>query len=279
MQARPWFAMVVVGALAGPAPASPCSKQLAAYDKWIAPVKAEVASGAITLDAADRLVATSAHPAAPPPQPAVMLVVDADGLHDGHGPARPASEAADLIASNTNISFARDNPQAISHGIVVLAHADAHASDVRAAVTAALASHEQVWLAFRAAGRKSAAPARSAVTDEVGRLGPSDVDSLVTLIRREFGKCGGLMTMMQELGGETQASQLQSLTVRPRAALAACRCKEAPGIVASILWKLSFENLGVVVAVPAARAAKLPWGAASATWNDVAAGVVKALAR
>lgn len=278
MQARLGFAMVVVGALAGQAPASPCSKPLAAYDKWLAPVKAEVGSGAITLDAADRLVATSAHPAAPPEQPAVMLVVDADGLHDGHGPARPASEAADLIASNINISFARDNPQAVSHGIVVLAHVDAHASDVRAAVTAALASHEKVWLAFRAADRKSAAPARSAVTDEVGKLGPSDIDALVTLIRREFGKCSGLMTMMQDLGSESQASQLHSLTVRPRAALVACHCKEDPGIVASILWKLAFENLGVVVAVPADRAAKLPWGAATASWNDVAAGVVRALA-
>jgi hypothetical protein len=60
MQHRTWSALlVVVGLVQGaPAHATPsCADQLGTYDKWIAPIKADVARGAVMSDRVDELVA------------------------------------------------------------------------------------------------------------------------------------------------------------------------------------------------------------------------------
>jgi len=264
-------------ALARPALAEPgCADQLAAYASWLEPIKADLASGAVVSDRVDQLVAIPLRAGSPPKQPAMTLFVDAAGLHDGAGPARPASEAAALIAANTNIAFARTNKNAISHGVLVAATPDAPAASVRAGITAALAAHEAAWLVFRPSDGKAAAPAASSVTVELDKLGTKDVSALVTVVQREFGTCDGLMAMMRKLSGQTEASRLPILADAPRAALETCRCKPSPAAVASILWKLAFQNLAVVVPLPA-KPATLPWGDAKATWKDAAPGIVKAL--
>jgi hypothetical protein len=282
MQHRTWSALlVVVGLVQGaPAHATPsCADQLGTYDKWIAPIKSDVARGAVMSDRVDELVAIPLRAGSPPKQSAMTLVVDKAGLHDGAGPARPASQAAGLIEANTNLAFARTNKHAISHGILVFATLDAPAASVRAAVTAASAAHEDVWLVFRPSDGKAAAPGPSAVTKELGKLGSKDVSTLVGVIQRELGTCDGLMEMMRELGGQTESSRLPVLTDAPRPALAKCSCKPRPDVVASILWKLAFQNLGVLVPVPAASIAALPWGDGKTTWKDLAPAIVKALAR
>ncbi|HEV7556463.1 MAG TPA: hypothetical protein VGO00_13445 [Kofleriaceae bacterium] len=265
-------------ALATPAGAAPtCADQLAAYDKWVAPIRADVGNGAWMSDRVDELFAAPLHKGTLPKSPAMTLVVDVDGLHDGTKPARPISQAASMIEGNTNISFGRSNPQSISHGILVLAIAKAPAASVRAAVVAALASKEPVWLVFKPSDGKAAAPPKSAVTADLDKVKSSDVSGLVTIIQREFGACGGLMTMMQHLASDTEDTRASALVDQPRAALDKCQCKPSPAVIASILWKMAFQQLAVLISVPAK--ATLPWGDAKGTWNDIAPAIVAALAK
>ena len=224
----------------------------------------------------DRLVAMPLHKGPAPDQPAMKLVVDRDGLHDGHGGALPASQAAQLIASNRNIAWARSHKNAIAHGILVAGTRDALAADVHAAVAAAVAAHQPVWLLFRAQDARAKAPPPSAVSKELDAAG-QDINTLVPIIQREFGRCSGLMTMMRELGSQTKRLQLATLVKAPLPALKACRCKTSPDVVASILWKAGLSDLGAIIAVPPARVAALPWGDARATWAERAPRVVKAL--
>lgn len=281
MHPRSWSVALITAALvhASAASASPCAEQLAAFDEWLAPIKADLGKGAVMSDRVDRLVAIALRAGSPPDQPAMTLVVDAEGLHDGAGPARPAGEAAALIEGNRNLAFARTNKNAISRGIIVAAASEAPVGAVRAAVVAALASREAVWLAFRGADGQAAAPAASAVSAELDKLEAKDVSGLVAVVQREFGACDGLMAMMRKLSGQTEASRRSTLAGAPRAALEACGCKARPDVVASILWKLAFANLGVLVPVPAKGSAALPWGDGKARWADAAPAVVKALTR
>ena len=99
------------------------------------------------------------------------------------------------------------------------------------------------------------------------------------MIQREFGTCDGLMQMMSTMAGQTESSRLPVLIDAPVAALKKCSCKPAPDVVASILWKLAFHNLGVLVSVPASSIAGLPWGDAKATWGERASAVAKAVAK
>jgi hypothetical protein len=272
------WSVVVVAVYATSAGAAPtCADQLATYDKWIAPIRSDVGNGAWISDRVDDLFAVPFHKGTLPKMPAMTLVVDVDGLHDGGKSARPVSQAEIMIEGNTNISFARSNPQAISHGILVLATRKAPAASVRAAIVAALASKEAVWLVFKPSDGKAAAPAKSSVTAELDKIKSSDIQPLVTIVRREFGACSGLITMMQQLSSETEDGRRTALVDEPRAALEKCQCKSSPAVIASILWKMSFQQLAVLVAVPAK--ATLPWGDAKGTWNDVAPAVVAALAK
>ena len=267
-------ALVLVAVLAAPhAVAEPCAKKIAAYDKWLAPIKDDVAKGAVLADRVERWVAIPLRKGTPPKQSAMTIVVDKDGLHDGDGSAVPPSAAGALIEENVNISFARTNANAISRGILIAATPDAPASSVKAAVAAA-AAKENVWLVFRPSDGTAKAPAKSAVTEE---LGTRDVNALVKVITKEFGACSGLMSMMRSLGGQTESSRLPVILEQPSAALAKCKCKTSPDVVASVMWKLAFENLAVVVPVPAKAIAGLPWGDAKATWAEAAPAVVKAL--
>ena len=209
----------------------------------------------------------------------MTLVVDKDGLHDGNKPARPAGDAKALIEANPNIAFARSNANAISRGILVAATADAPAASVRAAVIAAAAAREQVGLVFRPSDKKIAAPAASPLTKELEPLGSGDASKLVEIIMREFGPCDALMGMMRKLSSQTEATRMTTLISATGPAVKTCQCKPSPDRVASILWKLAFENLGTVVAVKAKDLAALPWGDAKATWAGVAPAVVKALGR
>jgi len=275
---RHLFSFVVVTAFAMPASAAPtCAEQLAVYDKWVAPIRADVGNGAWMSDRVDELFAVPLHKGSLPKSPAMTLIVDVDGLHDGNKPARPVSQAAIMIDANTNISFARSNPQAISHGILVLATRKAPAASVRAAIVAATATTESVWLVFKPSDGKAAPPAKSSVTAELDKIKGSEVSGLVEIVRREFGACDALMTMMQQLAGETDESRRSSLVDDPRAALDKCKCKASPAVIASILWKMAFQQLAVLVPVPAKTA--LPWGDAKGTWNDIAPAVVAALAK
>lgn len=260
------------GALAGPS----CKQRLATYKSWLGRIKADVAGGAVLSDRVDRLVAIPLHKGTAPDEPAMTLVVDRAGLHDGHGAARPAPEAAQLIAENRNIAWARSHANAIARGILVAGTRDALAADVHAAVAAAVAAHQPVWLMFRAGNARATAPPRSAVSRELEAAG-EDINALVPIIQREFGRCSGLMAMMRKLGGQTTRSRLATLVKAPLPAMKACRCQSGPDAVASILWTLGFANLGVLVAVPPARAAALPWGDAKASWAQRAPLVVKSL--
>ena len=261
-------------AVASPAVADTCAKQVTAYDKWLAPIKADVAKGAVMSDRVERWVAIPLRQGSPPKQSAMTIVVDKDGLHDGDGPAVAPSGAGALIERNVNIAFARTNANAISRGILIAATPDAPASSVKAAAVAAAAAKESVWLVFRPNDGTAKAPAKSPVTDE---LGTRDVNALVKVISKEFGACSGLMSMMQSLGGQTESSRLRAILDKPSAALAKCKCKTKPSVVASVMWKLAFENLAVVVPVPAKSIAGLPWGDATATWADAGPVVAKAL--
>ena len=270
---------LVLALAAAPAAAGPsCGQRLATYKAWNARIAGDVARGAVTSDDVGRLVAIPLRKGAAPEQPAMTLVVDRAGLHDGKGPARPPSDAAALIDANTNIAFARSNPNAISHGIMIFATEDAPVSSVRAATEAAAAAKERVWLVFRPSDAKAAPPKRSAVTKELAAAG-DDAGKLVAVIQRDFGACDGLMDMMRNLADETEASRLKDLLEAPAPAMAKCGCKASPEVVASILWKLSFGNLGVVVEVPADRIASLPWGAGTATWSHRGPAIASALAK
>jgi hypothetical protein len=238
-----------------------------------------VASGAVLADRVDRLVAIPLKKSTAPKQPAMTLVVDKDGLHDGARPARPVGEAKALIEANPNIAFARSNANAISRGIVVAGASDAPAASVRAAVIAAVASGEQVWLVFRPSDAKIVAPAASPITKELEPLGSSDVGELVQIITRELGPCDALMGMMRKMGGQTEATRLKTLIEGTGPAVKKCQCKPSADRVASVLWKLAFQNLGTMVAVTAKDAGALPWGEAKATWAEAAPAVVKALGR
>lgn len=267
-------------ALAGRAAAAPaCPEQLATLDKWLATAKADAANGVVMSDRVDRLVAIPLKKGTAPQQPAMTLVVDKDGLHDGNKPARPVGDAKALIEANSNIAFARSNKNAIGRGIVVFGTSDAPAASVRAAVIAAAAAGEQVWLVFRPSDAKVKAPAASPITKELAPLGTSDASKMIEIIVREFSPCDGLMGMMRKLSGQTEASRLTTLIDATGPAVKQCQCKPSADRVASILWKLAFENLGTVVAVTTKDAAALPWGDAKATWADAAPAVVKALGR
>ena len=279
---KSWTVLALVAAVAYGRVAeagSTCADQLAAYDKWFAPIKADLDKGAVSSDRVERLVAIPLRAGSPPKQSAMTLVVDKDGLHDGSGPATKVSQAKTLIAENRNLVFAKTNKNAISHGILVFATADAPAASVRAAVAAAVASKESVWLVFRPSDGKAAAPATSAVTKEIDKIDSKDIGTLVKVVQREFGKCSGLMDMMQELSSESELSRLALLASAPHAALEKCACKTEPAVTASLLWKIIFSNLAVVVPVPATGADALAWGDAKATWKDAAPAIVKALAK
>jgi hypothetical protein len=279
--ARPgWLVLLASIALAGRAAAAPsCPDQLAALDKWLAKAKADATNGAVMSDRVDRLVALPLKKGTAPREPAMTLVIDKDGLHDGNSPARPAGDAKALIDANQNIAFARSNANAISRGILVAGTSDAPAASVRAAVLAAAAAGEQVWLVFRPSDAKVTAPAASPLTKELDPLGSSDVSKMVQIITREFGACDDLMGMMRTLAGATQATRLTTLADATGPAVKKCQCKPSADRVASILWKLAFQNLGTLVAVTTKDIAALPWGGAKATWADAAPAVVKALGR
>jgi hypothetical protein len=87
------------------------------------------------------------------------------------------------------------------------------------------------------------------------------------------------MGMMRTLAGATQATRLTTLADATGPAVKKCQCKPSADRVASILWKLAFQNLGTLVAVTTKDIAALPWGGAKATWADAAPAVVKALGR
>ena len=282
MKSRTWMALALVTNVAygQPAVAAPsCADQLTTYDKWLAPIQSDLEKGAVSSDHVDQLFAIPLRVGSPPQQSAMTLVVDKAGLHDGGGDARSASEAGSLISANRNLVFAKSNKNAISHGILVFASVEAPATSVRAAVVAALASHEKVWLVFRPSDGQAAPPATSAVTAELDKLDAKDVSGLVKIVKREFGKCDGLITMLQTLSNDTESSRLELLVDAPHPALAKCSCKTQPNVVASVLWKLTFSNLAVVVPVPTKGADALPWGDAKSTWQDVAPAVIKVLAK
>lgn len=267
-------------ALAGrDAAAQSCPDQLAVLDKWLATAKADAANGAVMSDRVDRLVAIPLKKGTTPKQSAMTLVVDKDGLHDGNKPARPVGDAKALIEANPNIAFARSNANAIGRGILVAGASDAPAASVRAAVIAAAAAREQVWLVFRPSDAKVTAPAASPITKELEPLGSSDTSAMVQIITRELGACDGLMDMMRKMGGQTEATRLTTLVDATGPAVKKCQCKPSADRVASILWKLAFHDLGTLVAVTTKDIAALPWGDAKATWAGVASGVVKALGR
>jgi hypothetical protein len=270
--------LVFVSAMVERSDAKPsCASQVSSYEKWLEPIKAEVAKGAVVSDRVDQLVAIPLQTGSPPDQPAMTIVVDKEGLHDGRKPARPPADAAALIEGNETIAWAKDHKNAISHGIVVLATRDAPAASVHAAVVAAAAAHEQVFLVFRPSDATAVAPAASAVTKEIDQLDSKDVSALVKVIQRDFGPCDGLMGMMQELSSQVESLRLKTLINAPGPALKKCSCKTPPAVAASILWKLMFKNLGVVVLVPDKLIGGLPWGDAKATWETVAGAVVKAI--
>ena len=205
----------------------------------------------------------------------MTLVVDKAGLHDGTGPAVAVGEAKSLIASNRNIAWARTNKNAISHGILIHATADAPAASVKAAVEAGLAAKERVWLAYKPSDATAAAPAKSAVSEELANVDPKDISKFVDLVSREFGKCDGLMGMMRTLSGQTEASRMKTMLEAPAPALEKCACKTAPDVAASILWKLAFSNLAVLVEIKST--ASLPWGDAKATWGDHGVEIARAI--
>jgi hypothetical protein len=270
---------VALALAAAPAAAGPsCGQRVAAYKAWNARIAGDVARGAVTSDDVDRLVAIPLRRGPAPDQPAMTIVVDRVGLHDGKGPARPPGEAAALIDANTNIAFARSNPNAISHGIIISATKDAPVSSVRAATEAAAAAKERVWLVFRPSDAKAAPPKRSPVTKQLAAAG-DDAGKLVPVIQRELGACDGLMDMMRNLADETESARLKDLLEAPGPAIEKCGCKPSPEVVASILWKLAFGNLGVVVEVPADRISSLPWGPGTATWSRRGPAVAASLAR
>jgi hypothetical protein len=267
-------------ALAGRAAAGPaCPDQLAALDKWLATAKADVANGATIAGRPDRFVAIPLKKGTEPQLPAMELLVDKDGLHDGPGPARPARDAGAMIDANRTIEFARSNSNAITRGIFVAGTRDAPAASVRAAVIAAAASGEKVWLVFRPSDTKLKAPPASPITKELAPIGPTDAAKLVKIITREFGPCEALMEVMQNLGDATHAEKLTAMLDEPGPAVKKCQCKPSADRVAAILWTLVFRDLATLVEVTAKDVAALPWGGAKATWADAAPAVVKALGR
>jgi hypothetical protein len=275
-----WIALLASIALAGRAAAAPsCPDQLAVLDRWLATAKTDAENGAVIADRVDRFVAIPLTKGTAPEEPAMTLVVDKDGLHDGNSPARRVGDAKALIDANRNIAFARENENAITHGILVAGTKEAPAASVRAAVIAAAAAGERVWLVFRPSDVKITAPAASSITKELAQIGDSDATKLAQIIAREFGACDDLMARMRTMASETQASQLTILIDAPGPDLKKCQCKPSPDRVASILWKLVFRNLGTLVAVTTKDIAALPWGDAKATWADVAPRIVKALGR
>jgi hypothetical protein len=275
-----WIVLLASMALAGSAAAAPsCPDQLATLDRWLATAKTDAANGAVMSDGVDRLVAIPLKKGAAPKQSAMTLVIDKDGLRDGNKPARPIGDAKAIIDANPNIAWARGNANAISRGILVAGASDAPAASVRAAVVAAAASGEQVWLVFRPGDAKVKAPAESPLTKELAPLGSADVSKLVEIITRELGACDGLMGMMRKLSGQTEATRLTTMIDATGPAVKKCQCKPSADRVASILWTLAFQNLGTLVAVPAKDVGALPWGGAKATWADAAPAVVKALGR
>lgn len=155
---------------------------------------------------------------------------------------------------------------------------DAPASAVRAAVRAAVASGEQVWLVFRPIDAKVTAPASSSITKELASIGGlEDASKLVKIIKRELGACDDLMAIISNRAGETRATWLTTVADATKRAVKKCQCKPSADRVASILWTLVFQNLGTLVAVTTKDIAALPWGDDKASWADVAPDVVKAL--
>jgi hypothetical protein len=283
--ARPgWIAVlssiVASLALAGRAAAGPaCPDQLVALDKWLATAKVDVANGATIAGRPDRLVAIPLKKSTEPQLPAMEILVDKDGLHDALGPARPVRDADAMIDANHTIEFARSNKSAITRGIFVAATRDAPAASVRAAVIAAVASGEKVWLVFRPSDMKLKAPPASPITKELAQIGPRDAAKLVKIITREFGPCEALMEIMQNLGDATHAEKLTALLDEPGPAVKKCQCKPSADRVASILWTLVFRDLSTLLEVATKDVTALPWGGAKATWADIAPAVLKALGR
>src|SRR6185436_7361771 len=96
-----WLGLLASIALAGRAAAAPsCPDQRAVLDKWLATAKTDAANGAVMSDRVDRLVAIPLKKGTAPKQPAMTLVVDKDGLHDGNQPARAVGDAKALIEAN-----------------------------------------------------------------------------------------------------------------------------------------------------------------------------------
>lgn len=259
-------------AFAGPS----CKRELATYRSWLRRIKADVDRGAVMAGRVDRLVAIPLRKSTQPDEPAMTLTVDRAGLHDGRGGPVPARDAAALIAANRNIAWARTHRNAIVRGIVVAGASNALAANVHAAVAAAVTAHQRVWLMFRASDARAKAPPPSSVSKALAAAGES-VNALIPILQREFGRCSGLMAMLRKLAGRTTKSRLPLLVDAPLPALKACRCKARPDVVASILWHLAFGHLAVIVEVPAARVASLPWGDSKATWAERAPLIVKAL--
>jgi hypothetical protein len=65
---------------------------------------------------------------------------------------------------------------------------------------------------------------------------------------------------MRKMGAQTEATRLTTLVDATGPAMKKCQCKPSADRVASILWKLAFENMGTLVAVTAKDLAALPWG-------------------
>jgi hypothetical protein len=267
---------VTLCALVAPADGGPaCGDELSAYDRWLAPIRADFAAGARMADHVDRLVAIPLQGAGPEYR-AMTLVVDDSGVHDGNGPARSADQAGQLIAANRNLQWSRDHSNAIAHGIVVEAIVNAPASSVRAALVAAGASREDVWLEFRASNASAAAPPVSRVTETLSKVDSHDVGPLVQLITNEFAKCPDLMKMMQGAADASEGQKVEALITKSSPAMSKCACATSPDVVASILWTMALKDLGVYLPVQRDAIAKLPFSAGK-TWKDAAPAVVKAL--
>jgi hypothetical protein len=89
----------------------------------------------------------------------------------------------------------------------------------------------------------------------------------------------GWLVLLASLAFTGRAAAAPSCADQLATLVKKCQCKPSADRVASILWKLAFQNLGVLVAVTTKDIASLPWGGAKATWADAAPAVVKALGR
>ena len=212
-----------------------CGDRMKDYAAWEAPIHADIEKGAFISDKVDELVALPLRGGTHPRHPAMTLVVDAAGLHDGKGPAVAVGDAKSLVAKNRSIEYARKNKNALPHGIVIHATPDAPAAYVKAAVDAGLATKERVWLTYKPSDSKGAAPPTSSVTDALAGTDDKDFEKLVEIVRREFDPCAGLRAMMQTLSGQTEESRMKTLVDAPAPALEKCACKTDPAVAAAIL--------------------------------------------